>query len=37
MHIIHKLFPNKFPIKKKNLRRKLRISYEFVARKIWKV
>ena len=34
MHIVHKLFPNKFQIKKKNLRRKLRISYEFVTRKI---
>ena len=34
MHIVHKLFPNKFPIKKKNLRRNLHISYEFLTRKI---
>lgn len=34
MHIVHKLFPNKFPIKKKNLRRNLRIPYEFLTRKI---
>ena len=34
MHIVHKLFPNKFPIKKKNLRRNLHISYEFFTRKI---
>ena len=34
MHIVHKLFPNKFPIKKKNLRRNLRISYELLTRKI---
>ena len=34
MHLVHKLFPNKFPIKKKNLRRNLRIPYEFLTRKI---
>ena len=34
MHIVHKLFPNKFPIKEKILRRNLNISYEFLTRRI---